>query len=128
MNVRGLLSMVASRITDEECDCIYNILVPEDDGSSTVTLMPVTLRASIMPLQPVDIERLREGGIEIQSGVSIEIAEALEERPEKIEARGRAWRVLSWSFEKAYEDESGLPYGTVVAICDEIRVAPAADV
>ena len=126
MNVRGLLSMVASRIADETCDCIYNINVPQDDGSSHVTPMPVTLQASIMPLQPVDIERLQAGGIEIQNGVSIEIAEALEERPDRIEARNRKWRVVSWSFEKAYEDESGIPYGTVVAICDEIRVEPAA--
>lgn len=127
MNVRGLLSMVASRIADDACDCIYNILIPQDDGSSLVTPMPVTLQASIVPLRPVDIERLQAGGIEIQDGISIEIAEALEERPDRIEALGRKWRVASWSFEKAYEDESGIPYGTVVAICDEIRAEPAAN-
>lgn len=119
--------MVASRIADDACDCIYNILIPQDDGSSLVTPMPVTLQASIVPLRPVDIERLQAGGIEIQDGISIEIAEGLEERPDRIEARGRKWRVVSWSFEKAYEDESGIPYGTVVAICDEIRVEPAAN-
>ncbi|HNX82623.1 MAG TPA: hypothetical protein PKL77_10825 [Candidatus Omnitrophota bacterium] len=126
MNTRGLLSMTASRFCDETCDLIYNMLDPQDDGSCNVVPVTLTLAASIQPLQPIDIERLREGGIEIQSGVSIELAEALEERPERIEARGRAWRIQSWSFVKAYEDESGVPYGTVVAVCDEIRVAPAA--
>ena len=123
--LRGLPSMAARRITDSTCDVIYNTLTPDDDGSSTVTEVPLTLKASIKPLQPVDIKRLREGGIEVQEGVSILISEALEERPERIEADGKKWRILTWSFIPAYEDESGNPIGTVVAACDEIRVTPA---
>ena len=125
MMLRGLPSMAARRIADSTCDVIYNTLTPEDDGSSTVTAIPMTLKASIKPLQPVDIKRLREGGIEVQEGVSILISEALEERPERIEADGKKWRVLTWSFIPAYENESGMPIGTVVAACDEIRVNPA---
>ena len=123
MNTRGLTSMMARRVADTTCDVIYNTLTPLDDGSSMVTPVAMTLKASINALQPVDIQRLREGGIEVQSGVSILISEALEERPERIEADGKAWRVLSWSFIPAYENESGMPIGTVVAACDEIRVA-----
>ena len=125
MTLRGLPSMAARRIADSTCDVIYNTLTPEDDGSSTVTTTVLTLKASIKPLQPVDIKRLREGGIEVQEGVSILISEALEERPERIEADGKKWRVLTWSFIPAYENESGNPVGTVVAMCDEMRVEPA---
>lgn len=125
MNLRGLQSMAARRYADITCDVVYNLLVPNDDGSSTVTPLLMPLKASIKPLQAVDIQRLREGGIEVQEGVSIMIAEALEERPERIEADGKKWRVLSWSFIPAYENESGNPVGTAVAMCDEIRVAAA---
>ncbi len=126
MILRGLQSMAARRIADTTCNVIYNYLTPDDDGSAAVTETTLTLKASIKPLQPVDIKRLREGGIECQEGVSILIAEALEERPERIEADGKKWRVLTWSFISAYENESGMPIGTVVAMCDEIRVEPAA--
>ena len=125
MNLRGLPSMAARRIADTTCDVIYNTLTPEDDGSATVTPVSMTLKASIKPLQPKDIERLQLGGIEVREGVSILISEALEERPERIDADGKQWRVLSWSFIPAYEDESGNPIGTVVAMCDEIRITPA---
>lgn len=127
MNLRGLTSLAARRMCDTTCDVIYNTLTPDDDGSSTVAITALTLKASIKALQPIDIKRLREGGIEVQEGVSILIAEALEERPERIEANGKKWRVLTWSFIPAYEDESGNPIGTVVAQCDEIRVQPAAE-
>ena len=126
MNLRGLTSLAARRMADTTCDVIYNTLAPDDDGSSTVTPVFMPLHASIKPLQPVDIKRLREGGIECQEGVSILIAEALEERPEQIEAQGKKWRVLTWAFIPAYDNESGMPVGTVVAQCDEIRVEPAA--
>jgi hypothetical protein len=125
MILRGLASMAARRIADSTCDVIYNSLTPNDDGSSTVTPIVLTLKASIKPLQPRDIERLQTGGIEVQEGVSILISEALDERPERIEADGKKWRVLSWSFIPAYENESGNPIGTAVAMCDEIRVAAA---
>mgnify|MGYP006911567989 CR=1 FL=1 len=125
MMLRGLQSMAARRYADTAVDVIYNTLTDDDDGSAVVTETALSLMASIKPLQPVDIKRLREGGIEVQEGVSILIAEALEERPERIEADGKKWRVLSWSFIPAYEDESGMPIGTAVALCDEIRVAAA---
>jgi len=125
MTLRGLQSMAARRYADTTCGVIYNTLTPDDDGSSIVTETTLTLKASIKPLQPVDIKRLREGGIEIQEGVSILISEALEDRPERIEADGKKWRVRSWSFIPAYENESGMPIGTVVAMCDEIRVGSA---
>lgn len=118
--------MAARRIVDTTCDVIYNTLTPEDDGSSSVTAVSITLKASIKALQPVDIKRLREGGIECQEGISILISEALAERPDRIEADGKKWRVLTWSFIMAYNNESGNPVGTVVAMCDEIRVSPAA--
>jgi len=76
-------------------------------------------------LQPKDVERLQVGGIEVREGVSILISEALDERPERIEADGKKWRVLSWSFIPAYDDEAGNPVGTAVALCDEIRVTAA---
>ena len=123
MNLGIILAMAARRLADTTCDVIYNTLTPDDDGSSIVTETVLTLKASIKPLQPVDINRLREGGIECQEGVSILISAALEERPERIEADGKKWRVLTWSFIPAYENESGNPVGTVVAQCDEIRVA-----
>ena len=125
MNLRGLASLAAHRATDTTCDLTYNTLVPQDDGSCEVTPTVMTLKASIHALQPVDIQRLQEGGIEIQSGVSILLSDALEERPEKIEADGKAWRVLTWAFIAAFENESGNPVGTVVAQCDEIRVTAA---
>lgn len=126
MMLRGLQSMAARRIADTTCDVIYNILTPDDDGSSIVTETVLTLKASIKPLQPIDIERLQKGGIEIQEGVSILISEAWAERPDRIEADGKKWRPRSWSFIMAYENESGNPVGTVVAACEEIRVEPAA--
>lgn len=124
--LRGLASMVARRYADSTCDVIYNSLTPDDDGSAAVTEISSPLKASIKPLQPKDIERLQMGGIEIQDGVSILISEALDERPERIEADGKKWRVLSWSFIPAYETDSGDTVGTAVAMCDEIRVTSAA--
>lgn len=123
--LRGLQSMAARRYADTPCDVIYNTLTPNDDGSAAVMETTLTLKASIKPLQPKDIERLQTGGVEVQEGVSILISEALDERPERIEADGKKWRVLSWSFIPAYENESGMPIGTVVAACEEIRVNPA---
>lgn len=125
MNLRGLVSMVARRAADKDCELTYNVLTPLDDGSCTVAPMTMILRASVHPLQPVDIQRLESAGVEIVNGVSIMITDALEERPEKLVADGRAWRILTWSFISAYENESGNPVGTVVAACDEIRVTPA---
>jgi hypothetical protein len=127
MTLRGLQSMAARRYADTTCGVIYNTLTPDDDGSAAVMETTLTLKASIKPLQPIDIKRLREGGTECQDGVSILIAEALEERPERIEADGKKWRVLSWSFIPAYENESGNLIGTAVAVCDEIRVAAAVE-
>jgi len=125
MNLRGLVSMVARRVADTTCDVTYNTLTPLDDGSCTVVPMTMTLQASIHALQPIDIQRLQTAGIEVRNGVSIVLSEALEERPEKIEARGKSWRILTWTFVSAYENESGNPVGTVVTVCDEIRVTAA---
>lgn len=127
MNLRGLPSLAARRIADSTCDVIYNTLTPDDDGSSAVTEIPLTLKASIKPLQPIDIERLQKGGIEIQEGVSIVISEARAARPDRIEADGKKWRPRSWSFVSAYEDDSGNLIGTAAAVCDEIRVAAAVE-
>lgn len=127
MMLRGLQSMAARRYADTACDVIYNSLELNDDGSATATETVLALQASIKPLQAIDIQRLREGGIEVREGVSILIAEALDERPERIEADGKKWRVLSWSFVPAYDNESGNPIGTAVAMCDEIRVGAAAE-
>lgn len=128
MNLRGLVSMVAHRVADTECEVTYNVLTPADDGSATVTPLSFTLSASIHALQPIDIQRLEAGGTEIVNGVSILITDALEERPEKLVANGRSWRILTWTFIGSHENESGNPVGTVVALCDEIRVTPAATV
>lgn len=126
MNLRGLPSMAARRIADTTCDVIYNTLTPDDDGSSAVVEISFSLKASIKPLQPIDIQRLREGGIEIQEGVSIIVSEARAERPERIETTdGKKWRPRSWSFVSAYENDSGDLIGTAVAACDEIRVTAA---
>jgi len=126
MMLRGLQSMAARRIADSTCNVIYNSLAPDDDGSAAVTETALSLKASVKPLQPKDIERLQIGGIEVQEGVSILISEALAERPERIEADGKKWRVLSWSFIPSHENDLGNLVGTAVAMCDEIRVLPAA--
>jgi hypothetical protein len=125
MNLRGLPSMAARRIADTTCIVTYNLATPLDDGSATIIPMDLTLKASIQALQPTEVQRLQEAGIEVVNAVSILISEALEERPEKLIANGRSWRILSWSFVPAYDNESGNPIGTVVAVCDEIRVTPA---
>lgn len=125
MMLRGLQSMAARRYADTTVDVIYLAVSLNDDGSADTTESALSLKASIKPLQPKDVERLQAGGIEIQEGVSILIAEALDERPERIEADGKKWRVLSWSFIPAYDDEAGNPVGTAVALCDEIRVTAA---
>lgn len=125
MNLRGVASLAAHRAADTTVDVYYNTLTPQDDGSSVVESVPMTLNASIHALQPVDIQRLQFGGIEVQEAVSILISDALEDRPEKIIANGKNYRVLTWSFIPAFENESGMPVGTVVAVCDEIRVAAA---
>ncbi len=125
MNLRGVASLAAHRAADTIVQVVYNTLTEADDGSATVTPVTTTLKASIHALQPVDIQRLQFGGIEVQEAVSILISDALEDRPEKIIANGKNYRVLTWSFIPAFENESGMPLGTVVAVCDEIRVAPA---
>jgi hypothetical protein len=125
MNLRGLPSMAARRIADTTCTVTYNLATPLDDGSATIIPMDLTLKASIQALQPVEVQRLQEAGIEVVNAVSILMSEAWEERPDKLVANGRSWRILSWSFVPAYDNESGNPVGTVVAVCDEIRVTPA---
>ncbi len=125
MMLRGLQSMAARRYADTTVDVIYLAVSLNDDGSADTTESALSLKASIKPLQPKDVERLQVGGIEVREGVSILISEALDERPERIEADGKKWRVLSWSFIPAYDDEAGNPVGTAVALCDEIRVTAA---
>jgi hypothetical protein len=129
MILRGLPSMAARRIADTTCTVTYNLATPLDDGSATIIPMDpmdLTLKASIQALQPIEVQRLLEAGIEVVNAVSILMSEAWEERPEKLVANGRSWRILSWSFVPAYDNESGNPIGTVVAVCDEIRVTPVA--
>lgn len=112
MNTRGLQSMTASRIADTKCKVIYNISELQDDGSSESTSKPIYTYASIVPLQPKEIQRLREGGITVRNGVSIVLVNVQDLRPDRIETGTQSWRILTWTFDS----------GTAVAACDEISI------
>ena len=136
MNFRGLQSMAANRACDLSCFMVYNTKVdsPNNDGTFIVTTERYPVKASVLPLQPHDIQRLREGGTEVRNGVSIIIADVPNRIPDRIENGRQKWRVLSWSFAYAYDEYSEydeyddyvtIPNGTVVALCDEISIGAA---
>jgi hypothetical protein len=128
MNTRGLTGMVSQRIADTSVDVAYNILTEQDDGSSFVLLDIDHLKGSILALQPKEIQRLQEGGIEVKNGISLLLSEAREDRPDKIQIDDKTWRVVNWSFSFEYVKILGSGFinrGTVVAVCDLITVGNA---
>lgn len=125
MNTRGLQSMTASRIADVECQVIFNHSVLRDDGSSYNAVETINTMASVIPLQPKEIQRLQEGGITVKNGVSIVVKDVPDKRPDKIIANEKSWRIINWNFVFAYDDmdeydEAVAEIGTIVATCDEI--------
>ena len=127
MNTRGLQSMVASRIADVECQVIFNHSILRDDGSSRNVIETIPTMASVVPLQPKDIQRLLEGGITVKNGVSIVTENVPNKRPDKIIADGKSWRILNWTFVFSHNelDEYGdevTEYGTTVSTCDEMTI------
>lgn len=127
MNTRGLQSMTAARIADVPCQVIFNHSILRDDGSSRNVTETIETMASVAPLQPTDIQRLREGGITVNNGVSIVAEKVPNKRPDRIIADGKTWRILNWSFIFAYNDmdeydDEVTEYGTTVATCDEITI------
>ncbi len=127
MNTRGLQSMTAARIADVECEVLFNHSTPQDDGSSLNAVETIDTQASVVPLQPKDIQRLLEGGITVRNGVSIVLKNVPNQRPDKIIAESKSWRILNWTFVYAYDDideydEYVTEFGTIVATCDEISI------
>jgi len=131
MNTRGLTGLVSQRIADTLVDVVYNNLTEEEDGSSTVVPVIESLYGSVGALQPIQIQRLQESGIEVKDGVSLLISKAQEQRPEKIVINNKSWRVVNWSFVFEYEESNGgsgyTNRGTVVAVCDAMLVGNAID-
>jgi hypothetical protein len=129
MNTRGLTGMVSQRIADTSVNMIYNNLTPDDDGSSTNNPIIEELFGSVQALQPKDIQRLQEGGIEVKNGVSLLVSKAQDRRPDKIVVNDKTWRVITWSFVREYLEDNGgsgmTERGTVVAVCDEILIGNA---
>jgi len=120
--------MVSSRVADVSVDIVYNVLTDDDDGSSVNNPITETLFGSIQALQPKDIQRLQEGGVEIRDGVSLLVSKAQERCPDKIIANNKQWRVVKWSFVYEYEELLGtgnISRGTGVALCDEILTGSA---
>ena len=129
MNTRGLTGLASSRIADAPVSMIYNVLTLQDDGSSKNDPVIDELYGSVKALQPIEIQRLQEGGIEVKNAVSILVAGARKDRPDKIIAYDKTWRVVNWSFSFEYIISNGgsghIARGTVVAICDEMLVGAA---
>lgn len=127
MNTRGLQSMTAARIADVECEVKFNHSTLQDDGSSLNAVETIDTMASVVPLQPKEIQRLQEGGINVRNGVSIVISNVPNQRPDQIIASGKSWRILNWTFVYAYDDideydEYVTEFGTIVATCDEMTI------
>ena len=126
MRTRGLTGLGSHRIADTVVGVVYNHLTLDDDGSSAIVEETEYLYASIQALQPKEIQRLQEGGIVLKNGVSMLIADARNDRPDKILYYSKKWRIINWSFSFEFVQEnggSGETYrGTVVATCDEIIV------
>lgn len=132
MNTRGLTGLASSRVADVTVTVVYNVLAPDengDDGSDVVTPFYEYPRGSIVALQPKDIQRLQEGGITVNNGISLLLRSAREDRPDKISVNNKLWRVVTWSFTYEYTEENGgsgsTARGTVVAVCDEILTGAA---
>lgn len=129
MNTRGLTGLTSSRVADMAVDAIYNVLVPNDDGSSENVPYVESLRGSIVALQPKDIQRLQEGGITVHNGISLLLKGAREEHPDRIVVKDKIWRVINWTFVFEFTESCGgsgyVERGTVVAVCDEILVGNA---
>lgn len=122
MNTRGLSGMTTNRIADEDVTIVYKVKDPQDDGSSIVSDYPISVKGSVVPLPPKEIERLEVGGIVIRNGISIALAKAPALQPDYVlTADSRKWRVVAWTFIEEYDSGTD-PYGTVIATCDEVLI------
>jgi hypothetical protein len=119
--------MTAARISDVECEVLFNHSILQDDGSSLNTVETIYTMASVVPLQPKEIQRLLDNGITVRNGVSIVVTNVPNRRPDKIIADSKSWRILDWTFVYAYTDvdeydEIEEEFGTIVATCDEMTI------
>ena len=113
MNTRGLQAGVVSRITTETVTLVYNDEYDNGDGSARVTDDLVTSPASVVALQPKDIQRLEIAGIIIKNGVTIVLPGENYARPDRIlRDEYTSYRVVMWS----------IANGIIVATCDLIPI------
>jgi hypothetical protein len=119
--------MTAARISDVSCEVLFNHSTLQDDGSSLNTVETIDTMASVVPLQPKEIQRLLDNGITVRNGVSIVVTNVPNRRPDQIIADSKSWRILDWTFVYAYTDvdeydEYEEEFGTIVATCDEMTI------
>ena len=115
MTTHDLMGGVASRICDELVACVFVEKVENGDGSASTSRVPVSLMASVTPLQPKDLERLQMQGLKVQDGVTIVLPFGTAE-PDTIEREnGDAYRVVNFS------DVAG----ATVCTCDKIVLGAA---
>ena len=113
MNTRGLQGGVASRICTELVTLEYNDEYDNGDGSSTVMVTPVASYASIVALQPKDIQRLEMAGIVVKNGITIVLPGENYAKPDRIITdEYSVYRVVLWS----------IANGIIVATCDLITI------
>lgn len=71
----------------------------ENDGSFDLTTTETPIRARVIDLQPSDIQRLQEGGITINQGISISVIGELEKVPDYVKLEvDEIFRVVSYTF------------------------------
>ena len=81
---RGLACFAASRVAGYLITLNYSTKVLQNDGSYTLTSAPISLMADVVDLSEDQIQRLQEGGITINDGISITIPSELPSIPDTI--------------------------------------------
>ncbi len=108
---RNLLPYAITRTTMKLITFMFSEKVFQDDGSFQLVENPRDIKARIISLTSSELQRLRESGITINSGISVAINEELTQVPDYLILPGSEFfRVISFTFEE----------GVSVMTCDEL--------
>lgn len=91
---RDLMPYAFSRTLMDTVIFIFSSKTFNDDGSFDIVPEEIEKQARVIDLQPIEIERLRENGINLNKGKNISIVETLETIPDLIKINDELFRVI----------------------------------
>ena len=111
LQTRNLFPYAIQRTTMEEITFAYSEKSFKDDGSFELEPEYEAVKARLITLTLKDIQRLQEGGITIEKGISVSVVNELTRIPDFIIREGEEiYRVVSYTFRE----------GVSVLVCDSL--------